>query len=157
MKNQLLAISLLCLTAATACKPVDDKMSASSGSALTAGSATQSKSMSAENTPPGRVYAFEQKGEFVSSMKAQLAELSRSVDELSAQVDKSTDTVKAEAKPKVVALRAQVKAMTQQLAKVDDATAATWVAASSSAETAHVALKEGLMQSRDWMATKAVL
>jgi cytochrome c556 len=156
MKKQLLVISLLCVAVATACKPVDDKMSSNSGS-VPATTAMQPKSMSADGTQAGRVYAYEQKSEFVSSMKSQLAELSRSVDELSARVDKSTDSVKTEATPKVTALRAQVATMTQQLAKVDDATASNWVAVRSGAESAHVALRDSLMQSRDWMTTKAVL
>src|ERR1039457_2637796 len=50
-------------------------------------------------------YTYAQKAEFVSTMQAQLAALNQDLDQLSAKVEKSSDAVKAEAKPKLQALR----------------------------------------------------
>ena len=52
-------------------------------------------------------YTFAQKAEFTAKMQSQLTELNRELDQLGARIEKSTDAVKAEAKPKFQALRDQ--------------------------------------------------
>ena len=53
-------------------------------------------------------YTYAQKTEFVETMQAQLAEINRDLDQLAAKIEKSSDAVKAEAKPKLQALRDQM-------------------------------------------------
>ena len=50
-------------------------------------------------------YTFAQKDEFVKYMQGQLTALNLDLDKLSAKVDSSSDAVKADAKPKLQALR----------------------------------------------------
>jgi hypothetical protein len=52
-------------------------------------------------------YTFAQKDEFVKSMQVQLTALNQDLDKLSAKIDSSSDTLKAESKPKLQALRDQ--------------------------------------------------
>ena len=52
-------------------------------------------------------YTFAQKDEFVKAMQTQLTALNKDLDTLSAKIDSSSDAVKAEAKPKLQALRDQ--------------------------------------------------
>ena len=50
-------------------------------------------------------------------MKVQLAEINKDLDELSAKIEKSSDAVKAEATPKLNALREQAAKLNGQLAE----------------------------------------
>src|ERR1035437_3248162 len=49
-------------------------------------------------------YTFAQKAEFVKQMQIQLDALNKDLDQLAAKIEKSSDAVKAEAKPKLQAL-----------------------------------------------------
>ena len=59
-------------------------------------------------------------------MQGQLAALNRDLDQLAAKVESSSDTVKAEAKPKLQALRDQTAGLNKQLDEVKNATESTW-------------------------------
>jgi len=52
-------------------------------------------------------YSYAQKAEFTEKMHGQLTELNRDLDQLAARIEKSSGAVKAEAKPKLQALRDQ--------------------------------------------------
>src|SRR4051812_6031593 len=52
-------------------------------------------------------YTFAQKEEFVKQMQVQLEALNKDLDQLQVKIDKSSDAVKAEAKPKLQVLRDQ--------------------------------------------------
>src|SRR6266700_2134682 len=71
-------------------------------------------------------YTYAQKSAFVETMQAQLAALNRDLDQLSAKVEKSSDTAKAETKPKLQALRDQADKLNQQLDKAKNASESTW-------------------------------
>ena len=71
-------------------------------------------------------YTFAQKAEFVKTMQGQLDALNKDLDELSAKIDSSSDTVKAEAKPKLQALRDQAAQLNKQLDDARNATESTW-------------------------------
>src|ERR1700743_3420709 len=67
-------------------------------------------------------YTFAQKAEFVTTMQAQLDALNKDLETLSAKIDNSSDTVKADAKPKLQALREQTSGLNKQLDNVRNAT-----------------------------------
>ena len=67
-------------------------------------------------------YTFAQKDEFVREMQAELDKLNLDLEALSAKIDKSSDAVKTEAKPKLDALRGQVADLNKQLADAKNAT-----------------------------------
>ena len=71
-------------------------------------------------------YTFAQKAEFVEKMQGQLAEINRDLDQLAAKIEKSSDAAKAEAKPKLQALRDQAAKLNKQLDEAKNATESTW-------------------------------
>ena len=58
-------------------------------------------------------YAYAQKAEFVAKMQGQLDEINRDLDQLAAKIEKASDAAKAEAKPKLQALRDQTAKLNQ--------------------------------------------
>ncbi|HTI99262.1 MAG TPA: hypothetical protein VL527_10305 [Dongiaceae bacterium] len=99
-------------------------------------------------------YTFAQKTEFVSKMQVQVAALNQELDELSAKIDKSSDAVKAEAQPKIKALREQTAQLNKQLDAAKDATESTWDSFKGGFQTAYEATKSGFQQSRQWLSDK---
>ncbi len=67
---------------------------------------------------------------------------------------KSSDAVKAEAQPKLQALRDQTAKMNKQLDEVKNSTESTWESVKSGAGKAYDALKDGFQQSRQWVSDK---
>ncbi len=99
-------------------------------------------------------YTYAQKAEFVETMQAQLAALNRDLDQLSAKVDKSSDAVKAEAKPKLQALRDQMAQLNKQLDEAKNATESTWDSVKGGFKKAYEASKDGFQQARQWVSDK---
>jgi chromosome segregation ATPase len=99
-------------------------------------------------------YTFAQKAEFVKTMQGQLDALNKDLDQLSAKIDSSSDAVKAEAKPKLQALRDQVAQLNKQLADAQNATESTWDSVKSGFSKAYDATKDGFNQARQWVSDK---
>jgi cytochrome c556 len=99
-------------------------------------------------------YTYAQKSAFVEKMQAQLADLNRDLDQLSAKVEKSSDTAKAEAKPKLQALRAQTDKLNQQLDKARNATESTWDDVKAGSRKAYDEAKDSFQQARQWVSDK---
>ena len=99
-------------------------------------------------------YTFAQKAEFVEKMQSQLAEINRDLDQLSAKIEKANDTAKAEAKPKLQALRDQADKLNQQLDTAKNATESTWDDVKTSTRKAYGSLKDGFNDARQWVSDK---
>jgi ABC-type transporter Mla subunit MlaD len=99
-------------------------------------------------------YTFAQKDEFVKSMQSQLATLNSDLDKLSAKIDSSSDAIKAEAKPKLQALRDQATQLNQQLADAQNATESTWDSVKAGSQKAYDAMAKGLTDARQWVSDK---
>jgi cytochrome c556 len=99
-------------------------------------------------------YTYAQKTEFVEQMQGRLAALNRDLDQLSAKIEKSSDTAKAEAKPKLQALRDQADKLNQQLDKAKNATESTWGDVKDGTKKAFNDLKDGFQQARQWVSDK---
>lgn len=99
-------------------------------------------------------YTYAQKAEFVEKMQAQLAALNQDLDQLSAKVEKSSDAAKAEAKPKLQALRDQEDKLNQQLDKAKNATESTWDDVKAGTKKTYNELKDGFQQARQWVRDK---
>jgi hypothetical protein len=70
-------------------------------------------------------YTFAQKAEFTVRMESELAAINQDLDLLAAIIEKSSDAVKAEAKPKLELLRTQAAKLDTQLDEVRNATEST--------------------------------
>jgi predicted nucleic acid-binding Zn-ribbon protein len=99
-------------------------------------------------------YTFAQKAEFVTAMQAQLDALNKDLDQLSTKIDSSTDAVKAEAKPKLQALRDQTAQLNKQLDDAKNATESTWDSVKAGCQKAYDATKDGLNTARQWLSDK---
>lgn len=99
-------------------------------------------------------YTYAQKTDFVTTMQGQLDTLNKDLDQLSAKIETSSDTVKAEAKPKLQALRDQSAQLTSQLDNVRNATESTWDSAKATSQKAFQSLKDEFQQSRQWVSDK---
>jgi hypothetical protein len=99
-------------------------------------------------------YTFAQKDEFVKAMQAQLTTMNQDIDKLSAKIDGSSDALKAEAKPKLQALRDQAVKLNQQLADDQNATASTWDSVKAASQKAWAAMEDGVTDARKWVSDK---
>jgi hypothetical protein len=99
-------------------------------------------------------YAYAQKSVFVEKMQAQLAALNRDLIELSAKIEQSSDATKAEAEPKLQALRGQVDKLNQQLDQAKNATESTWDNVKAASKKAYNELKDGVQHARQWVSDK---
>ena len=99
-------------------------------------------------------YTFAQKAEFVAAMQVQLDALNKDLDQLAAKIDSSSDAIKAEAKPKLQALRDQAAQLNKQLDDAKNATESTWDSVKTGCSKAYEATKDGFNQARQWVSDK---
>lgn len=99
-------------------------------------------------------YTYAQKDEFVKTMQTQLAALNQDIDTLSTKIDGSSDAIKADAKPKLQALRDQAAKLNDQLADVRNATESTWDGVKADSKKAYAALANGVTEARQWISDK---
>ena len=126
MKHKDALIILLAAAATLAVGCDQSKQSSTEQPESTAKQFDQVKTETKEAAQTMKDYAYAQKTEFVEQMQAQLDALNRDLDQLSAKIEKSSDAVKAEAKPRLQALRDQAAKLNQQLDKAKSATESTW-------------------------------
>jgi len=145
MKKQLLAATLLAIaTLAVGC---DKEQS-------TTQKMDKAKTETREAAEDMKDYTFAQKAEFTEKMQGQISDLNKDLDQLSVKIEKSTDAVKAENRPKLQALRDQSAGMTKQLDDVRSATESTWDGVKATSRKAWDGLKDGFNASRNWVADK---
>jgi adenine-specific DNA methylase len=99
-------------------------------------------------------YSYTQKDEFVAKMQGQLAEINKDLDQLAAKIEKSSDAAKAEAKPKLEALREQATKLNKQLDEAGSATESTWNDVKAGFKKGYGELKDSFQQARQWVSEK---
>jgi chromosome segregation ATPase len=99
-------------------------------------------------------YTYAQKSEFTSTMQNSLAAINKDLDTLSEKIEKSTDAVQAEAKPKLAALREQAAKLNAQLDSVKDSTESTWDSVKAGTKNAFESFKDGVTATRQWISDK---
>jgi hypothetical protein len=148
MKNILLITALLSIAAfAAGCKPSTEADSASA-------QLEKVKARTEEAARGLKDLAYAQKAEFVAKMQSQLAAVNRDMEQLSAKIGQSSDAAKAEAKPKIEALREQAGRLNKQLEAAKNATAATWETVKADSAKAYDALKDDFKRARQWASEK---
>ena len=145
MKNKLLLITLL--TAATIVVGCDKEKTTSQ-------QIDQIKTETKQAAQDMKDYTFAEKAEFVKAMQGQLTTLNQDLDKLSAKIDSSSDTIKAEAKPKLQALRDQAAKLNLQLADASNATESTWDGVKADSQKAYDALASSFTEARQWVSDK---
>ncbi len=99
-------------------------------------------------------YTFAQKDEFVKAMHAQLIALDQDLDKLAARIDSASDAIKAEAKPKLQALREQAAKLNQQLADASNATESTWDDVKAGSKKGYNSMVNSFTEARQWVSDK---
>ena len=145
MKNKTLVITLLSIAAfAVGCKKEQ----------TTSQQIENVKTETKQAAQDMKDFTFAQKAEFVKTMQGQLDALNKDLDELSAKIDSSSDAVKAEAKPKLQALRDQAAQLNKQLDEARNATESTWDSVKGGFKKAYESSKDGFQQARQWVSDK---
>ena len=154
MKHNKLVITFLVVAAfGVGCKPAEEKSAAEKSDAMPA-QYDKAKKETKEATQDMKDYAYGQKAEFVETMQTQLTEINRDLDHLSAKIEKASDTAKAEAKPKLQALREQSASLNKQLDAAKGATESTWDSVKGGSKKAYDELKDGFLVARQWVSDK---
>jgi hypothetical protein len=99
-------------------------------------------------------YTFAQRAEFTKEMQGEIAAINQDIEKLSAKVEKGSDAAKAEARPKLQALRDQVAALNADLDKVPGATESTWDSVKAGCAKGYASLKDGFQSARQWVSEK---
>ena len=99
-------------------------------------------------------YTYAQKNEFVASMQERLAAIDKEIERISVRIDAASDAAKADAKPKLAALRAQASRLEKQLGEVKDASESTWSDVKTGSRKAFDAVSSGLLEARQWVSDK---
>ncbi|HUD49208.1 MAG TPA: hypothetical protein VMR33_20435 [Candidatus Baltobacteraceae bacterium] len=148
MKNILLLAATVCVTAvlAVGCKPSETQSTSQQIENVKAETKTDANQMND--------YAFAQKAEFVATMQGQLDALNKDIDALSTKIDSSSDAVKADAKPKLQALRDEAAGLNKRLDEAKNATESTWNGIETGSEKAYQGLKDDFRQARQWASDK---
>ena len=92
--------------------------------------------------------------ELVEKTQGQLAEINQDMDQISAKVEKSSNAAKAEAKPKLQALRDQAAKLNHLLDEAKNATESTWHDIKAGTKKACDGLKDGSQQAREWVSDR---
>jgi len=109
---------------------------------------TKQAAVDMKDTPTRR------RDEFVKTMQGQLDALNKDLDQLSAKIDSSSDAVKAEAKPKLQALRDQTAQLNKQLDDVKNATESTWDSVKAGFLEAYERDEGRVQPGRQWVSDK---
>ncbi len=99
-------------------------------------------------------YTFAQKAEFVEKMQGELAVIDQDLGRLDAKIEKSSDAVKAEARPKLHALRRQEAQLKRQLEDARNATESTWDSVEEGSRKAYETLKDGFEEASQWISNQ---
>lgn len=99
-------------------------------------------------------YSYAQKAEFTEYMQSQLTGIKNELDQLAAKIEKSNDAAKAEAQPKLQALREKADQLGKQLGEARNATESTWDSVKAGSKKAFDELKNDFQQARQWVSEK---
>jgi len=99
-------------------------------------------------------YSYAQKAQFVETMDVELKGLNRDLDQLAAKIEKSSDAVKADAKPKLQALRDQTAQLSKHFDEVKNSSESTWNSVKSDFKKAYGSSKDSFRQARQWVSDK---
>jgi cytochrome c556 len=154
VKLQTLTPTLFAIAVLTAgCKPASDPAATEARDATTRQIDRVQQDTQA-STRELSDYTYGQKAEFVTSMEAELAQLNEELDQLAAKIEKSSDAAKAEASPKLQALREQVAKLETHLEEAKNATESTWDNVKVAFKSGYAELKDGFNQARQWVSEK---
>ena len=99
-------------------------------------------------------YAFTQKTELVAKLQPKLDSMNRELAEANEKLKNASVQAKADAEPKLKALREQTAALGKHLENLKGATAETWDDVKGGFQSAYDKAKEGLKDAKTWVTDK---
>ncbi len=99
-------------------------------------------------------YAYAQKADYAAKVRAELAELNKELDQLSAKIEGSSASAKAEAKVKLQEVREKMARLGEKLDGVQSATESTWDEVKSGVKKGYDDVKDSFNQARQWLSEK---
>jgi len=112
------------------------------------------KSETKEAAQDMKDYTFSEKDKFTEYMQSQLAEINKILDKLDGKIEKASDSARAEAKPKLHALREKADRLGKQLEAATNSTESTWETVKADSKKACIELKDEVNQTRQWVSDK---
>ena len=112
------------------------------------------KSETKEAAQEMKDYTFAEKAKFTEEMRSQVTEINRSLDQLDGKIEKASDSARAEAKPKLHALREKADRLGKQLEAATNSTESTWETVKADSKKACIELKDEVNQTRQWVSDK---
>ena len=154
MKSTQLAIACSALIAlAVGCKPASEPPGTETRQS-TERQLDQVQQEVNEATQAMNDYAYARKADYVATRQADLAEINRELDQLAARIENANDAAKAEATPRLQALRDQVAKLNTHLGEAKNATDSNWDEVKAGFNEGYNDLKDGLNQARQWASEK---
>ena len=157
MKRTPLVISLFSAAAfavTVGCQKEADVPAADSASRDAAAQLDKVKQETKEAIDATKDYAYAQKAEYAAKIRAELVELNKELDQLSAKVESSSASAKAEAKAKLQDVRDRVARLSDKLDNVQNATESTWEEVKSGVKNGYEEVKDSFKQFRSWLSEK---
>jgi prophage DNA circulation protein len=99
-------------------------------------------------------YAYAQKAEYAAKIRAEVTELNKELDQLSAKIDGASASAKVEAKAKLQDVRDRVTRLSGKVDGLQNATESTWDEVKSGVRKGYDEVKESFTQFRSWLSEK---
>ncbi len=154
MNHLPVTIVVLALTAfAVGCKPSTEP-STTQPPGATAQQLDRMRTATQEAAQDIKDFTYTQKTEYVAHMQNQIDAINRDLDQIEARIEKADAAARAEAQPKLQALRDQAARLTRQLDEARSATESTWDDVKVAFKDGYGELKTGFDQARQWVSEK---
>jgi DNA anti-recombination protein RmuC len=147
MKNKNFILTLLIAGGfLVGCKPSDEK--------ATEQKLDQVQQQTQDAAQQVKNYSYAQKDEFVAKMQAQMTNINQEIQDLTVRIQNSSDKVRAEAQPRLDALRQQTSQLNVQVDKIKNASQSTWEQVKADSQKAFDEMKDKFDQARQWVSDK---
>jgi hypothetical protein len=124
------------------------------GTSLACGSKEDKQADAMKETSKVRDFAYEQKDEFVRTMKTELNKVNMELKELETNAKNLKKDALSESKQKIQALRDKAVQLNKQIEKAGNATESTWDGVKNDFNKSYGELKDSIGQARTWMSEK---
>jgi predicted nucleic acid-binding Zn-ribbon protein len=99
-------------------------------------------------------YSYSQKNDYVAKLKSQMADINKQIDNLSDKVANASADARAQASPRLEALKAKARNLDVQIDKVQNASESTWDEVKMNSKKAFSDMKDGFRDARQWLSEK---
>jgi len=98
--------------------------------------------------------SYAQKTVYVDQMKRDMSDIQKDIDDLSAQVEKTNDAARADAKVRLEALRQKWEQAKNRLDQAENSTEVAWSDTRVGFRTAYSDLQDSIKNMRQWLSDK---